>query len=169
MDEVSNGLGSLVKDLFRIAKHLFDVPTYWVLVAAFICSFFIVGAAINWIPTYLQQDFRLSEAQAGSLSGGVLLVGSIIGTIGGGWLGDFLQRRMQQGRMLIAALAFLVGAPFTWWALTIHTLPFFIAIFVIAITLLSFCLGPIHAIIQDITAPSIRSTSVGLALLAGHL
>jgi MFS family permease len=168
-DEISAAHGSLGKDLFQVAKQLSHIPTYWVLIAAFICSFFIVGAAMNWVPTYLQQDFHLSEAQAGSLSGGVLVVGSLMGTLGGGWLADFLQRRIQQGRMLVAALAFLVGAPFTWWALTIHTLPSFTAIFVIAIICLSFCLGPIQAIIQDITSPNIRSTAVGLALLAGHL
>ena len=71
--------------------------------------------------------------------------------------------------MLVAAIAFLLGAPLTLLALSIHALPYFIAVFVVAIICLSLCLGPIQAIIQDITTPDIRSTAVGLALLAGHL
>src|SRR2546421_5363784 len=34
---------------------------------------------------------------------------------------------------------------------------------------LSLCMGPIQAIIQDITTPDIRSTAIGLVLLLGHL
>src|SRR5262249_17441255 len=52
---------------------------------------------------------------------------------------------------------------------SVHVLPYFIAIFVVAIICLSLCLGPIQAIIQDITTPDIRATAVGLALLAAHL
>jgi sugar phosphate permease len=154
---------------FITAHSIIKTPTYWVLVAAFICSFFIIGAALAWMPTYLHRDFALSIAQAGTLSGGVLAGGSLIGTLLGGWLADKLQQRMPQGRMIIATLAFLIGAPLTWLALSLRTLPLFIAIFVLAIICLSFCLGPIQAVLQDITIPAIRSTAVGLALLLGHL
>jgi MFS family permease len=168
-NEVSAEHGSLGKDLFRVAKQLAHIPTYWVLVVAFICSFFIVGAALAWIPTYVERDFLLSKAQATGIASGVLAGGSLTGTLAGGWLADFLQKRMQQGRMLVAAIAFLVGAPLTFLALSIHSLPAFITVFVFAIICLSLCLGPIQAVIQDITTPDIRSTAVGLALLAGHI
>ena len=167
--ETNTGHGSLGKDLFRVAKQLLHIPTYWVLVIAFICSFFIVGAALAWIPTYVERDFLLSKSQATGIASGVLAGGSLIGTLAGGWLADFLQRRIEHGRMLVAAIAFLVGAPLTWLALSIHSLPYFIAVFVVAIICLSLCLGPIQAVIQDITTPDIRSTAVGLALLTAHL
>ncbi len=161
--------GSIGKDLLATIKRLSGTPTYWILTAAFICSFFIVGAATAWIPTYLQRDFGLKVAQASTLAGVVLAGGSLTGTLLGGWLADFLQRRRPQGRMIVTTIAFLVGAPLTLLALTMHSLPYFIAAFVLAIIALSLCLGPIQAIIQDITPPDIRSTAVGLALLLGHL
>jgi MFS family permease len=122
-----------------------------------------------WIPTYLQRDFGLKVAQAASLSGVVLAGGSLTGTLLGGWLADFLQRRRPQGRMIVTTIAFLAGAPLTLLALMMHSLPYFIMAFVPAIIALSLCLGPIQAIIQDVTTPDIRSTAVGLALLLGHL
>ncbi|GLV59948.1 MFS transporter [Dictyobacter sp. S3.2.2.5] len=168
-DEAAAAHGSIGGNILQVVRQLSKTPTYWVLVAAFICSFFIVGAALSWIPTFLHREFQLSVAKAGSISGGVLAGGSLVGTLIGGWLADFLQRRLPQGRMIITAVAFLVGAPLTWIAMNMKSLPAFIAVFSLAIICLSLCLGPIQAIIQDITVPNIRSTAVGLALLLGHL
>ncbi|GCE06644.1 spinster family MFS transporter [Dictyobacter aurantiacus] len=161
--------GSIGGNILQVVRQLSKTPTYWVLVAAFICSFFIIGAALSWIPTFLHREFQLSVARAGTVSGGVLAGGSLVGTLIGGWLADFLQRRLPQGRMIITAVAFLAGAPLTWIAMNMHSLSAFIAVFALAIVCLSLCLGPIQAIIQDITVPNIRSTAVGLALLLGHL
>jgi Sugar phosphate permease len=169
-EDVSTAHGSLAgPDFLPALKRLIKTPTYWVLVAAFICSFFIIGAAMTWVPTLLQREFHISQAQAGLVAGGTLASGSLIGTLIGGWLADFLQKRMTQGRMLVTTLAFLVGAPLTWLALSMHSLTGFIVLFIPAIVTLSLCLGPIQAIVQDITTPDVRSTAVGLALLIGHL
>jgi MFS family permease len=167
--DLAVGHGSLGGDILGTGKQLFRIPTYWVLVAAFIFSFFIVGAAQFWIPKYIHNAFHLSSAQAGTISGGVLAGGSVIGTLLGGWLADFLQRRMPQGRMLVSTLAFLSGAPLTLLALTLHNLIPFISVFILAIVCLSMCLGPLNAIIQDIIVPEMRATGVGLALLLAHV
>jgi MFS transporter, Spinster family, sphingosine-1-phosphate transporter len=161
--------GSLGTGFFNAARKLAKTPTYWVLVGAMICSFFIIGAALVWFSTYLIRTFALSSTKAGVLSAGALAGGSLIGTLLGGWLADMLQRHFPQGRMTVAALAFLLGAPLTWLALSSHQLATFAAAFVVAIICLSMCLGPIQAIIQDITTPDMRSTAIGLALLLGHL
>ncbi|WP_126552307.1 spinster family MFS transporter [Dictyobacter kobayashii] len=56
--------GSIGSDIFRVVKQLGKTPTYWVLVAAFICSFFIIGAALSWVPTFLHREFHLTIARA---------------------------------------------------------------------------------------------------------
>ncbi|MBE3562072.1 MAG: MFS transporter, partial [Ktedonobacteraceae bacterium] len=171
-DEASDihaGHGSLNKNLLSTAGKLLKIPTYWVLLAAFIFSFFIVGAAQFWIPSYVVQTFKLTASQGGSISGGVLAGGALVGTLLGGWLADALQKRMPQGRMLISTLAFLVGAPLTLLALTLHSLIPFISVFILAIISLSMCLGPLNATMQDVIAPDMRATGIGLALLLAHL
>lgn len=167
--EASMAHGSLGKGFSSAAQKLIKTPTYWVLVGAMICSFFIIGASLAWLSTYLIRTFELSSTQAGMLSAGALAGGSLVGTLLGGWLADVLQRRFLQGRMTVTALAFLLGAPLTWLALSLHQLSAFFAVFIAAIICLSMCLGPIQAVIQDITTPDIRSTAIGLALLLGHL
>ena len=66
-------------------------------------------------------------------------------------------------------LGFLIGAPLVLVALFIHTLMPFIAVFVVAAISLNFCTGPLNAVIQDVIAPNMRATAVGLALLLAHL
>jgi MFS family permease len=93
----------------------------------------------------------------------------LLGTLIGGWLADTLQRRFPQGRMLVATLAFLIGAPLTLIALSLHDITLFVIFFAFAIICLSQCLGPLNAIIQDIISPEMRATGVGLILLLAHL
>jgi len=42
-------------------------------------------------------------------------------------------------------------------------------VFVFAAISLNFCTGPLNAVIQDVIAPEIRATALGLSLLLAHL
>jgi MFS family permease len=161
--------GSIGKDFLESLIKLPHIPTYWTLVAALVFSFFTIGGTSFWLPTYFVDAFRLSVGRAGAISGAVLVVSGLIGTVAGGRLADFVQRRRPEGRLLVAALGFLVGAPLVLIALLIHTLPLFIAVFIIAATSLSFCTGPLNAVIQDVISPALRATAIGLSLLLAHL
>jgi MFS family permease len=140
-----------------------------VLLGALVFSFFTIGGTSFWLTTYLTRDFSLSLTEAGSISGIVLIVSGLTGTVIGGWLADFLQRRRPEGRMITSVLGFLIGAPLVLLALTIHSLPLFVGVFVVAAISLNFCTGPLNAVIQDVIAPNMRATAVGLALLLAHL
>jgi MFS family permease len=171
-DHASNETTShsnLGKDFLTNAQNLLRIPTYWVLMVAFVFSFFIIGAAQFWIPTYLTKAFQLTASQAGTISGGVLAGSSLVGTLIGGWAADALQHRLPQGRMIVSTVAFLIGSPLTLLALSLHTLTPFIITFILAIICLSLCLGPLNAILQDIITPVMRATGVGLVMLVAHL
>jgi MFS transporter, Spinster family, sphingosine-1-phosphate transporter len=157
------------KNFWGTARKLFKIPTYWVLLGALTFSFFTIGGTSFWLTTYLTRDFSLSLTEAGSISGSVLIVSGLTGTVVGGWLADFLQRRRPEGRMITSVIGFLIGAPLVLLALTIHTLPLFVGVFVVAAISLNFCTGPLNAVIQDVIAPNMRATAVGLALLLAHL
>jgi MFS transporter, Spinster family, sphingosine-1-phosphate transporter len=161
--------GAISKDFWGTVTKLTQIPTYWVLVGALIFSFFTIGGTSFWLPTYIVDDFHLKVSTAGILSGVVLVTSGLVGTIVGGWLADTLQRRMLQGRLLVATLGLLVGAPLVLVALFIHTLWLFVLVFILAGITLNFCTGPLNAVIQDVIAPEMRSTAIGLALLLAHL
>lgn len=160
---------SLGKDFWGSIKKLRQIPTYWTLVAALVFSFFTVGGTTYWMPSYVVATFHLSVSQAGIIAGAVVVGSGLIGAIAGGWLADFAQRRRPEGRLLVVAFAFLLGTPLVLIALSIHNLPLFIAVFAVAGIFLTFCIGPLNAVIQDVIVPGMRATALGLALLLAHL
>jgi MFS transporter, Spinster family, sphingosine-1-phosphate transporter len=161
--------GSIGKDFQGSLKILRHIPTYRTLVAALVFSFFTIGGTSFWLPTYFVDSFHLSVSLAGLITGTVLVGSGLIGTVAGGWLADYAQRRRPEGRLLVAAFGFLVGAPLVLVALLIHSLPLFIAVFIIAAISLNFCTGPLNAVIQDVITPALRATAIGLSLLLAHL
>lgn len=168
-DEISASHGSIGENFVGAARQLFKIPTYRILLGAFIFSFFTIGSASFWIPTYFVRAFHLSVGQGSIISGGVLAGGSLIGTLLGGWFADSLQRRRPEGRLIVATFAFLTGAPLTLIALSIHSLIPFAIVFFVAIICLSLCLGPLNAVLQDIITPEVRATAIGIVLLLAHL
>src|SRR5579863_3223242 len=163
------GHGSLGKNFRGSVQKLLKIPTYWTIVGALVFSFFTIGGTSFWLPTYLNRAFDLSLTNAGTISGVVLVVSGVVGTVVGGWLADLMQRRFAGGRLFISMLGFLIGAPLVLIALLIHTLALFISVFIIAAISLNFCTGPLNAVIQDIIAPEMRATALGLSLLLAHL
>jgi MFS transporter, Spinster family, sphingosine-1-phosphate transporter len=163
------GHGSLGKDFRGSLQKLLKIPTYWTILGALVFSFFTIGGTSFWLPSYLNRAFNLSLTNAGSIAGLVLVISGVVGTVVGGWLADFMQRRFVGGRLFTCMLGFLIGAPLVLVALLIHSLALFITVFVVAAISLNFCTGPLNAVIQDIIAPEIRATALGLALLLAHV
>jgi MFS family permease len=161
--------GSLGNNFRSAVKHLLKIPTYWTLVAGLVFSFFTIGGTSFWLPTYFVDTFKLSVARAGAISGAVLVCSGLVGTLLGGWLADAAQRRRPEGRLFVAMLGFLLGAPLVLIALFLHSLPLFLAVFILAGIALNFCTGPLNAVIQDVIRPDLRATAVGLSLLLAHL
>ncbi len=161
--------GGIGKDFWGTVQKLRFIPTYWVLVGALVFSFFTIGGTSFWLPSYFVDTFHLNVGQAGVISGAVLVSSGLVGTVVGGWLADFAQRRRPEGRLFVATLGFLIGGPLVLIALFIHVLPLFITVFVFAAISLNFCTGPLNAVIQDVIAPEIRATALGLSLLLAHL
>lgn len=168
-DEAAVGHGRLDKNFWQTVHKLLQIPTYWILVGAFVFSFFTIGGTSFWLTSYLNRAFDLNLAEAGSIAGIVLVVSGIVGTVLGGWLADLAQRRFPEGRLFVSMLGFLSGAPFVLLALLIHSLAPFVAVFLVAGITLNFCTGPLNAVIQDVIAPNMRATALGLALLLAHL
>ncbi len=167
--DANDSHGSIGKDFWASVRKLQYVPTYWTLLGAFIFSFFTIGGVSFWLPFYLSETFHLTAGSAGITSGAVLVGGGLLGTVLGGWLADYIQQRRPQGRLITATIGFLVGAPLTFLGLTLHNLVMLIAVIVVAITFLSFCTGPLNAVMQDVVIPEVRATAIGLMLLLAHL
>jgi MFS family permease len=155
---------------FRVAmRRILRIPTMRVALIVQTLSFFVLGAAALWFPTLLQRRYGISEGSAGVISGGVLVLAGIAGTLGGAWLADRLMPRMPFARLLVTAAAFVVSAPLLLAGLLAPSLgPSVIIMFFAAICLQAYN-GPLSALMQDVVTPRLRARTVALSLLVAHV
>src|SRR5712691_12292148 len=76
------------QDVFKQFGTLLRIRTLVVLIIMQIFAFFSLGAAVVYLPIYLQQKdtFGLSSAFASILSGGVVVIAGILGVLLGGYM-----------------------------------------------------------------------------------
>jgi sugar phosphate permease len=134
-----------------------------------IFGFWVLGSAANWLPIFLHLKYDLSTAQAGTISGAVLVFAGIAGALLGGWVSDLFTRRWISGRVLVGALGFLISAPLLVFALISPSLGVFLPFFFLTGMLLNVYNGPLSAVSQDVVRPELRAMSVAITLLIAHL
>jgi len=94
-------------------------PAVVLLMAGFACANFVAVVLLVWMPSYLYRTFHLNLAMSGLTATALAQIGSIAGSVGGGWLADRFARRFSGGRVVVQAIGVLGGAPFVF--LTCHT------------------------------------------------
>ncbi|HET9922267.1 MAG TPA: MFS transporter, partial [Ktedonobacteraceae bacterium] len=150
---------------------LLRIKTISVLISMQVFAFFVLGANVVYLPTYLQQKdtFGMSSGTAGIFSGGVIVVAGIAGLLVGGFLSDVLNRRYPGARVLVCGIGFLLGAPAFVLAITIHSIVLFSVFFVLTVLLLNVYNGPSTAATQDVVPSALRASAVAISLLIAHL
>jgi len=154
----------------RTFVRLLQIPTLRATIAAETALFFVLGGAAFWLPTYLSRRFGLGTGTAGTLAGGVLVLGLLAGSLFGGVIADRLTRSRHAASNLPVGIAgFLAGAVFVALALLMPSLALFIPMFLLGAACLYLYNGPYTAIKQNVVLPTVRASAVTLALLIEHL
>lgn len=150
---------------------LLRIKTLVVLIVMQVFAFFVLGVNLVYLPTYLQQKdtFHFSSGTAGLFSGAVIVLAGMAGTILGGYMADWLNRRHQGARVLVCGIGFLLGAPAFAVSVTSHSLLVFTLFFIITALLLTIYSGPSTAATQDVVPSALRASSVAISLLIAHL
>jgi predicted MFS family arabinose efflux permease len=93
-------------------RALFGQPSFLALLAYF-SLFALANWGINgWLPTYLQEQFKLGAGKAGLSATGYIQLASFLGVLLGGAWSDAWARRNPRGRLYVPMLGFCVGGPF---------------------------------------------------------
>ncbi len=97
-------LSLALRSLFR-ERSFIVLLGYWALMG-------VAGwGVIGWMPTYLQQQFHLSQGRAGLAATAFLQISTLAGLIAGGVLADRWSRFHPRGRVYVAILGVCVAAP----------------------------------------------------------
>ena len=150
-----------------ILPLLKNIP-YVVVLAGGALAVFAAASFVTWGTVFAVRYQGLTVAEAATAMGALVLVGSIIGVLGGGYIADRLQARWEWGRAFTVGATLLLGSPFLYWAVTTDSrLDFFLSIF-LATALLTCYHGPTTAVIHDLTPKKARALAFALYLFAIH-
>jgi len=158
-------------NVFSQFGMLLRIKTLVVLIIMQIFAFFVLGVNIVFLPTYLQQldIFGLSSGQAGLFSGAVIVLAGLVGTVLGGYMADWLNRRNQGARVLVCGIGFLLSAPSFAVAITTHNFLIFSVFFIVTTILLTLYTGPSTAATQDVVPAILRASAIAVSLFIAHL
>jgi sugar phosphate permease len=145
-------------------------PTYLYAVAGYVLVTFAAGAMADWFPAFLARERGLDLAEAGRVVGTATVIGGLLGTLGGGWLGDRLAALGLKNPYFLLSWTTIAGAAAmacaALWVRDATALFWSIA----AAQALLWCYnGPINAILVNCVPSGLRVRAFSLSILAIHL
>jgi len=158
-DAAQGGFFNSAKTLFAIPSLRWDYFGTAMLNACFTCLF-------AWFPSLIIRISGVAEDKAGNLMA-LVLVGTAIGTFGGGFLADIWQHRNKRGMMLLPAFSTLLAAVSMILALYLFSLRMVELTFLMIVFLGAVCclvIPAAHSITQDVAPPHLKGMSFGLLM-----
>jgi MFS family permease len=142
---------------------------YLLLVLGFAAYTFGLGGLGFWMPTFLEEVRGVPAAEATTGFGAIVIVTGFLGTLAGGWLGDYCLKRSPQGYLWFSAVTTLAAAPVALLALTAPAPRIYYPAVVVAELLCFMSTGPINAALANIVSPLERASAMALSIFAIHL
>jgi len=129
---------------------------------------FSLGGIQVWMPQFLFSERHYSLEAANFDFGIIVVVDGILASLLGGWLGDYLLRRMKSSYYLVSAVSMALGVPFMIVALFVPGRLMIPAIAVAAFFLL-FNTSPLNAAVINSVGAHIRATAIAFNILIIHV
>jgi MFS family permease len=147
------------------------IPTLWWIVLSGVLFNFHTYAINMFQNAFLQRFHGIGLAEASRLSAVSLGLAGVVGLLVGGALGDRLRVKYPNGRLMLAAIAFVCAAPCVYFAL--EQPRGHVATFAVLMGVSSACTfvyyATVYTAIQDVVSPHLRGTAVSLYFLAFYV
>src|SRR6202047_775169 len=129
---------------------------------------FSLGGIQVWMPQFLYSERHYSLQSANFIFGVIIVVDGILASLAGGWLGDYLLRRMKSSYYLVSAVSMALGVPFMIVALSTSGRAMLPAIAVAAFFLL-INTSPLNAAVINSVDAHIRATAIAANIFIIHI
>ncbi len=160
------------RTLWRQTTQTLSMPMIWIVVALQAVVYIVITPSVTFLPIYVRSEngpFHLNAAHASFALGLTLIVGGVLGTILGGALSDWLNRRLAGGRVLAMTIGFAVAIPCYFAMLLSHSLAFFLVTGTATTLALNLPGAALTATPQDVAPPRLRATAIAVTMLLSHL
>ena len=128
---------------------------------------FSLGGIQVWIPQFLYSERHYSLEAANFTFGIVIVVDGMLASLAGGWLGDYLLRRMKSSYYLISAASMALGVPVMIVALFVAG-PVMVPAIAVAAFFLLLNTSPLNAALINSVDPHIRATALAVNIFIIH-
>jgi MFS transporter, Spinster family, sphingosine-1-phosphate transporter len=142
---------------------------YMMLVLGYAAYTFALGGLGFWMPTFLERVRGIPAAEATTGFGAIVVVTGFLGTLVGGWLGDYCLKRSRAGYLWFSGVVTLAAVPCALLALSAAEPRIYYPAIVSAELLLFMSTGPINAAIANIVSPLERASALALSMFVIHL
>jgi MFS transporter, Spinster family, sphingosine-1-phosphate transporter len=129
---------------------------------------FSLGGIQVWMPQFLYSERHYSLANANFLFGIIIVIDGILAALVGGWLGDYLLRRMKSSYYLVSAASMALGVPVMIVALFAKGRAMVPAIALAAFFLL-LNTSPLNAAVINSVGAHIRATAIAANIFVIHI
>jgi MFS transporter, Spinster family, sphingosine-1-phosphate transporter len=164
----TSGGGRPVRPLGVYLSLLRRVP-YMLMVLGYAAYTFGLGGLGFWMPVFLERVRDVPAATATTGFGAIVVVTGLVGTLTGGWLGDYCVRRSTQGYLWFSGVITLAAVPCALLALSAPLPRVYYPAIVVAELLLFMSTGPINAAIANVVSPLERASAIALSMFLIHL
>ena len=127
-----------------------------------------LGGIQVWMPNFLYRERGYTLAKANFDFGIIIVIDGILSSLLGGWLGDYLLKRMKSAYYMVSAVSMLLGIPFMVVALFVRGKLMIPAIAVAAFFLL-FNTSPLNAALINSVGAHIRATAIAVNIFIIHI
>ncbi|WP_442579352.1 spinster family MFS transporter [Mesorhizobium sp. ASY16-5R] len=160
-NEISRSASSSVLGILNITTMR------WIIVAG-ITSNISFYATNGFLVALMQRYFGLDLKTAAISAGIVVGVTGLFGLTFGGWAADYLNQRINAGRLVMGAICFALATPLTLFALLLPAdhASLFVALFGFGWLFQYAHYVSLYPAIQEIVEPKLRSTAMGVFLAA---
>jgi MFS family permease len=155
---------------FRLGiRELLQNGIFWIATAGFTLMTFSIGGLANWMPAFLNLERGISLGQAGLIFGAITAAAGALGTVIGGFLGDWIERRRAFGGIWLSGLGLVLSAPLIFLAARVPGPTAIFSLSFVAQFLIFLNTGPLNAVVVNCVVPAFRSFAVGVNVLVLHL
>ncbi len=152
-------------------RRVLSIPTMWWIILAGALHNFNAYAVNAYMPLYLVRYYGMSLERAGFISAVVLGAVGVLGLLAGGLVADWIHKRRDNGRMLMAAMSLLISTPLVFLALSLPKDQMVLFTILMGIGWLFFYIYyvTVYPAIQDVVEPKLRGTAMALYFFAMYV
>ncbi|HWO88217.1 MAG TPA: MFS transporter [Gemmatimonadales bacterium] len=159
----------VIDEMLDAGAMVLRTPTLiWLFIGGALTSA-AMNALVAWSASFLQRELGLSLLEAASRIGPAGLLGGILGSWAGGRLGDTLMERLASGRVIAAALGFIIGAPLCVMMLLLTSPRFAAPLFFVVVFFYMWYNGPVAAVLFDVVPREVGATVMGAYVFFIHI